>query len=187
MAGRGAGATVADAPENPVVVGRITKVHGVCGWVKVQSFTEPEKNIFGYSPWWVRREGRWQKLEVDGHRTAAKGWQCHLKDIDDRDVARSFCQQDIAVAESCLPELEEGEYYWHQLEGLQVFCNQQGQQVSLGRVTSILATGANDVLVVKGTAESIERRERLIPYSDQVILDIDLGAERIEVDWDPEF
>jgi 16S rRNA processing protein RimM len=57
----------------------------------------------------------------------------------------------------------------------------------LGIVSSLLETGANDVIVVKGDAESIDRRERLIPYSKQYVLNIDLGSQRIDVTWDPDF
>ena len=52
----------------------------------------------------------------------------------------------------------------------------------LGTVSHLFATGANDVLVVKG------ERERLIPFvRDGVVREIDLAAGAIVVDWDPEF
>ena len=57
----------------------------------------------------------------------------------------------------------------------------------IGVVTSLLETGANDVIVVKGDVESIDRRERLIPYLKQYVLKIDLDAQRIDVCWDPDF
>ena len=54
-------------------------------------------------------------------------------------------------------------------------------------MASLLETGANDVLVVRGDSESIDRRERLIPYSDSHILKVDLQMQRVEVNWDPDF
>ena len=58
----------------------------------------------------------------------------------------------------------------------------------LGKVTKLMATGSNDVLVVKGDQQSIDRRERLIPFlPDQVIASICLETGEIRVDWDPEF
>ena len=50
-----------------------------------------------------------------------------------------------------------------------------------------METGANDVLVVKGDKESLDREERLIPYTEQFVIRVDLEARKIEVDWDPEF
>ena len=50
-----------------------------------------------------------------------------------------------------------------------------------------MSTGANDVLVVRGDAESIDRNERLIPFISQTVLDVNLAERLIRVDWDPEF
>lgn len=171
-------------PIDPVIVGRITTVHGVKGWVKVHAFTDPVENITGYSPWWLKSAEGWQQLEVDQHRMSSKGLMVHLKGVDDRDVARQYCQRDIAVEKACLPALTEGEYYWHQLEGLAVVTT---QGVRLGTVSSLMETGANDVLVVNGDAQSLDRQERLIPYVEQFVLGVDLDAAKIEVDWDPDF
>jgi len=84
-------------PIDPVVVGRITAVHGVKGWVKIHSFTEPGGNIFDYQPWWLKIAGHWQKLKVTEQRSTAKGLMVHLAEIDDRDQARAYCQRDIYV------------------------------------------------------------------------------------------
>lgn len=180
------------APVDPVTVGRIVAVHGVRGWVKVQSATEPQDNILTYQPWWLCVAGHWQSFEVDAHRIVDKGLLCHLKGIDDRDVARGLCQQDIAVEKSSLPALAKDEYYWHQLQGMQVVSHWQGREVELGSVKELLATGANDVLVVAGGGSGGDSggknsRERLIPYIDQVVTDVDLATGRIDVEWDPDF
>ncbi|MBL4566865.1 MAG: ribosome maturation factor RimM [Porticoccus sp.] len=172
-------------PVDPVVVGRITAVHGIKGWVKVYSFTEHAENIFRYPPWWLKAKEGLRLIEIDEYRVTSKGLLVHIVGIDDRDVAKKLCQQDIVVKRSQFPGLEQGEYYWHQLEGLRVI-SRQGN-VQLGVVTGILETGANDVLEVKGDSESLDRQERLIPYTEQFVLSINLDAREIEVDWDPGF
>ena len=92
---------------------------------------------------------------------------------------------DIAIESSLLPALGEGDFYWSQLEKLEVLTE---SGVKLGKVSHLIATGANDVLVVKGQEGSVDRKERLIPYlPDQVIKDINLEEGTIRVDWDPEF
>lgn len=91
---------------------------------------------------------------------------------------------DIAVSRAELPSLEQGEYYWHQLEGLTV----ASRGAILGEVDHLLETGANDVLVVKPCEGSIDARERLIPWvRGHYVLSVDLDRGVIEVDWDPEF
>ena len=50
-----------------------------------------------------------------------------------------------------------------------------------------METGANDVLEVKGDVDSLDFKERLIPYIKDIVLSVNLESKRIEVDWDPEF
>ncbi|GGO78579.1 ribosome maturation factor RimM [Marinobacterium nitratireducens] len=168
-----------------VTLGKITSVYGVRGWVKVHSSTEPMESILDYSPWQLKIGGEWKNIVVESGKVHGKGLVAKLAGVDDREVARLYCGAEIAVDESALPQLEEGEYYWSQLEQLLVY-TLSGEL--LGRVDHLMETGANDVLVVRGTAESIDRRERLIPYlPDQVVREIDLEKGCIRVDWDPEF
>lgn len=173
--------------DNLVVVGRITAVHGVRGWLKIHSYTEPESNIFEYPPWRVQLATGWRELVVDEYRAVAKGFIAHIHGLDDRDLARAFCQRDIYASPTQFPALVEGEFYWHQLTGLQVYSQWAGTEYYLGRVSGLQETGANDILVVEAAPGSIDALERLIPYVDPVIVDIDLREGRLDVIWDPEF
>ena len=83
-----------------------------------------------------------------------------------------------------MPGLEEGDYYWYQLEGLTVK-NEQG--FNLGKIERLMETGANDVMVIVPTQESIDKLNRLIPYTTQVIQEIDLLGKKILVDWSEEY
>ena len=97
-------------------------------------------------------------------------------------------QADISVAADTLPNLSAGDYYWYQLEGLRVVSQFEEQTSDLGKVDHLIETGANDVLVVQGDQDSIDNKERLIPYIvGQTILNIDLDSGEIQVEWDPEF
>jgi 16S rRNA processing protein RimM len=176
-----------DIVQGTLIVGRISAVFGVRGWVKVMSFTEQTSKIFDYQPWLVDKEGRLESIQVDEWKNHGDGLVVRFKGIDDRDVARSWCLKDIRVDAALLPELSDSEFYWHQLENLVVYNHFKDTEERLGVVTSLLETGANDVIVVKGDVESIDLRERLIPYSKQYVLKIDLGAQRIDVTWDPDF
>ncbi|TBW57839.1 ribosome maturation factor RimM [Marinobacter halodurans] len=167
------------------VIGRITSVFGVKGWVKVYSYTAPMEGILEYRNWHVRQGGKRIRLEVSEGKRHGPGIVVRLKGVDDRDVARSYCGLDITVPTEDLPELPAGEYYWRQLEGLRV---ETPGGACLGVVKNLMETGANDVIVVRPTADSMDNRERLIPYlPDQVILRIDLDAGVMVADWDPEF
>lgn len=168
-----------------MILGKITAVYGVKGWVKIYSYTDPIENIFNYSPWRLKMNGSFKPIEVETGKRHGKGLIAKLSGVNDRDLAQTYCGFEIVADADQLPELDEGEYYWNQLQNLLVYT--ESDQL-LGKVSHLLETGANDVLVVKGTADSIDQKERLLPYlPDQVIKKIDLETGTIRVDWDPEF
>lgn len=170
---------------NVTVLGRITSVYGIKGWVKIYSHTLPMENILTYSPWLLRMAGQWRPVKVTASRQHGKGLIAKLDGVDSRDQAQRYCGLDIGVETSQLPALAEGEYYWSQLEKLAVY-TLSGEL--LGRVSHLIETGSNDVLIVRGNADSMDRRERMIPYlPDQVIKEINLETGTMRVDWDPEF
>ncbi|OUS09491.1 hypothetical protein A9Q90_03290 [Gammaproteobacteria bacterium 54_18_T64] len=176
-----------DKTSDYAVVARITGPHGIKGWVKVHSYTQPAENVFSYQPWRVKVDGCWRELEADSFRAQGKGTIAHLRGIDDRNEAEALSGTEIFVPRKQFDALEGGEHYWYQLEGLKVYSLVENVRVLLGEVSGFLETGANDVLVVKGVSDSIDRKERLIPYVDQFLLEVDIAAGEILVDWDPEF
>lgn len=159
-----------------VVVGRFGRVHGVRGDIHVISFTEPAHNILDYHPWLIEKNGQWQSVTIASTKLHNQEIIAHIKDCDDRDLAKRYTNKDIAVPQDALPKLNKQEYYWSELIDLTII-NQRGE--NLGQVTEILETGSNDVLVVKGSTE------HLIPYRKEVILKVDLGSNTITVDWEP--
>ena len=173
--------------QGTLIIGRITAVFGVRGWVKVMSYTEQPEKIFDYQPWLVDKHGGQQAIEVAEWKAHGDGLLARLKGIDDRDIAREWCQLDIRIGQEVLPDLQESDYYWHQLQGLVVYSHYGDSIQRLGKVSSMLETGANDVIVVTGDAESIDQNERLIPYAKQYVTNIDLDAQKIDVVWDPDF
>jgi 16S rRNA processing protein RimM len=162
-----------------VVLGRVSGLFGLQGWVRVFSHTEPREGIARYNPVFLQRKGEWQPFKIEAGRVHGAGVVLKFIDFDDRDQAATLVQSDIAVHRAQLPPLRPGEYYWADLEGLRVVTL---GGVELGVVDHLLATGANDVLVVKG------ERERLLPFvQGQVIVEIDFEQRLLRVDWDPDF
>lgn len=162
-----------------IVLGRISGLFGVQGWVKVFSYTEPRDRIAGYRPLYLRRSGDWRPIEVEHSRAHGKGVVLKFAGCGDRDAAARLINAELAIHREQLPDLQAGEYYWADLEGLQVI-NVDG--VELGRVEYLFDTGANDVVVVTG------ERQRLIPFlRDDVIKTIDLERGEMRVDWDADF
>ena len=167
------------------VIGQITSVFGVKGWLKVYSYTEPKEGILDYRDWTLVLNGKRIPAKLVDGRRQGQGIVVRLKGINDRDLARTYCGAEVRVSTAELPELPEGEFYWFQLEGLDVYTV---DDECLGKVHHLMETGSNDVLVVQATAGSIDQRERLIPYlPGEVVQNVDLDSKRMVVDWDPEF
>ncbi|MEO5623663.1 MAG: ribosome maturation factor RimM [Dokdonella sp.] len=166
--------------EKFVLLGKIVGVFGLRGELKLESYTEPRVQIFRYQPWLLRSASGDKSIDQCRGRTQGKGLVAELPGVLDRDAAAALVGAEIWVARSAMPQAKPDEYYWSDLEGVEVVT---GDGVSLGRVSHLIATGANDVLVVKDA-----KRERLIPFLlGQFVTRVDLDADRIEVDWDPDF
>lgn len=162
-----------------VTLGRIGAPYGVHGWVKVQSEARPPESILDVGRWSVETADGIRELAVVESQVRPRGIVVRLEGCEDRAAAAALRHARIAVPVEQLPAPREGEWYWHELIGLQV---ETVDGTILGRVDHLLETGANDVLVVRG------ERERLIPWIPaEVIRSVEPNAGRLVVDWDPAF
>ena len=166
--------------EKFVLLGKVVGVHGIRGELKLESYTEPRTQIFRYMPWRMKSAAGEKTIDGCHGRAQGKGIVAELPGVTDRDAAMALVGTEIWVARSALPKAKPGEYYWCDLEGLEVV-TVEGR--SLGTVSHLIATGANDVLVAKDA-----ERERLIPFLvGQFVTEVDLEIGRITVDWDVDF
>ena len=184
-----------DTVSEKIVLGRITGVYGLKGWVKVFSYTDPMESIVDFSPWFIRPEtgdaksrksSPWTKVTLKAGKRHAKTVIAKLEHCNDCDEAQAYIGSEIAIEQSQFEALRDNnDYYWRDLIGLRVI-NQQS--IELGIVTKLMETGANDVLVVTSEEAEAGSRERLIPWTLQrAIIAVDLEQGVIEVDWDPDF
>jgi 16S rRNA processing protein RimM len=170
-----------------ITIGKIVGALGIKGWVKVKSFTRPEENLLDHSQWFLVADANDQaaaprQVTLIDSRWQSKGWVAKLADCDDRNAAELLRGLLIQIPRQQLPVLSEQEYYWQDLVGLAV---EDVHGKRLGRVDSLMETGANDVLVV---VDAITQQRCLIPYlPQQVIKKIDLGAGLMLVDWDNDY
>ena len=174
-----------------VVMGRVVAPYGVYGWLKVIPDTEAFDGLFDYDTWWLGKGSEWRELEVETAKIHNDVILVKLAGINDRDAAFACKGKQIAVPRALLPEPDENEYYWSDLIGLRVK-NLQG--VDFGVITDVFETGANDVIVVKPETETSadktvkeKPQERLLPFIASVVLEVDLKAKTMLVDWDPDF
>lgn len=158
-----------------VLMGYVRGAFGVRGWVKIHTDTESADSLFDYPVWWLGRDGQWSSYRFEDGLVQPKSLAAKLEGVDSRELAEAMRGMQIAIPRSEFPDTAEDEYYWSDLIGLDVV-DKDGQR--FGQVAELMETGANDVLVVREG-----KREWLIPFVGQFVLDVNLAAKRITVDW----
>ena len=165
--------------DSPVILGHISGLFGVRGWVKIHSDTSPRENILSYKEWMLSQNGIGKSVRIRQGKRQGKGGIVQLEGFEDRTAAEVLIGAEISIQMDQLKPLEVNEYYWSDLMGCQVM-NQQ--QESLGEVVTMMETGANDVMVVKRQGS-----EQLIPFIEPWLLDVDIEKQCITVDWEADF
>ena len=160
-----------------VVLGRIGAPFGVQGWVKVNSYTDPPEGIADYGSWELVRAGHTERRTVLEWKRAGRAVAVRLEGVGSREAAQALTGCEVQVDRSELEPTAPGEYYWHDLMGLEAV-NREG--VPLGRVSEVLDLPAHPVLVLRG------ERERLVPLVPERVLAVDLEAGRLTLDWHPD-
>ena len=133
-----------------ILLGHVTGIYGLKGWIKVHSDTSPRENIVSYKQWWLEQGGNWRQVGISGGRPQGKTIVAQVNGITTPEQASQLIGAKIAVGRSTLPEATEGEYYWTDLIGMQVVT---ADGVVIGPVDRLFETGANDVAVVTDLRE----------------------------------
>lgn len=170
-------------------IGRVTGIHGLKGYLKVQSFAESISVFKAGMKLHVRSPGEktgvWH--EIVNASPYKKGLRLLLKDVDINDASDLVGKELLALRENFYNSksdsncgansesgLEEDTYFWEDLIGLSVVDLREGY---LGRIDSVMVTGSNDVFVVKGG-----KREVLVPGLKSVVLAVDMDKNEMKID-----
>ncbi len=156
-------------------MGRITAPFGVQGWIKIHPFTERIGSLSAFPQWWVSRNGNYHEARVAESAVHGQSLIARLEECRDREAAAALKGCEIALPRAALPVNAKGEYYWDDLLDCEVV---SVRGAPLGRLVKILETGGNAVLVVKG------EREHLLPFVENVVMEVDVSACRITVEWE---
>ncbi len=163
-----------------MLLGLVSGLFGVKGWIKVYSYSRPRLKIVEYKNWYLGDDFE-HPIRVEEGRPQKGGVVAKLEGINDRDAAVELLDRKIWIAGEQLTPLAKNEYYWYQLIGLEVL---DTEQKPLGSIKDLIETGANDVMIVRGEGKA----EHLIPYiQGQVVKSIDIESKRMVVDWDVDF
>jgi len=168
--------------DRKIILGKLGKPHGLKGFLYIKYFGDDPKSLLNYSEIYSQETslGIVDKIDNLKNRTII-----HISGINNRNSAELLRDKEIYVLEHQLLGLDNEEVYFYQLENLIV---KNKQDDILGLVDYIMPTGANDVIVVKPYKDSIDKKERLIPYlRPEVVENIDLEERRIIVIWPSDY
>ncbi len=160
-----------------VVLGRLAEAYGIRGWIRLHPYGDDPLDWRRIPVWHLGREGGpWREVELNGLKAHGDGLVVSFAGVADRTAAEALKGQLVGVPREALPETGGDEFYWADLLGLEVV-NEEG--AGLGKVAGLIETGANDVLQVVNDAGE----ERLLPFVDAVVLEVDKPAGVIRVAW----
>ena len=163
--------------DKKIYLGKITGVHGIKGWLKIQSLSSPPENILNYPLWIVNNQEQEDFYSVEQGRKHSNKIIVKLEKIDDRTKAESLINSKIKIRRSELPKLSNESHYWSDLEGLSVL---NSEEKLIGIVDSLIETGANDVMVVNTTKD----KRILIPFvMHEIIKEVSIELNYVKVDW----
>ena len=158
-----------------VLIGKIVGTHGLKGTSKIQSYAE-SLEIFksGTALLVISPDGSENRYEIDWIKPHSRGALLALKQITGCDQAKSLIGSELFIGKAELPKLETGAYYWFDLIGVNVYSSDDR---CIGRIDSIIETGANDVYVVKNADKEI-----LVPALESVVRSIDIESKIMRVE-----
>ncbi len=196
----------ASLPDDAVELGRFHGPYGVKGWIHVQAYSSDAEVLFKAKEWYLLPAAARSRpaaangkpmavpavmgptrVRVQGIKSHSDGIVAHLQGLDDRTLAESLKGVRIFVSRAAFPPAPDGEFYWVDLIGLKV-TNRQG--VDLGQVYDLMSTGPHSVLVLRFPLDTVDGQgegERMIPFVDAYIDEVDVAEGRIVADWQPDY
>lgn len=161
--------------QNRVAMGYIKGVFGIKGWLKIAANTEYSDSLLDYPEWHFTKDGKTVSVTLEAGKVVNGELQVKFEGIDDRDSAFSLRGYTIEIPREAFAPTEEDEYYWADLVGMTVV---NKDDTVLGKVSNLMETGANDILMIDG-----EHGQILIPFVSQYIETVDTGSKTITADW----
>lgn len=179
-------------PDDLVEVGYVSSAYGVRGWIKVQPHAQDASALLHARRWWLLAAVPGARaavepapavplvLKVAQSREHSGTVVAQPAGVADRNVAEALKGRRVWVRRQDFPPPEADEFYWVDLIGCAVV-NEQGE--ALGVVSDLIDNGVHQILQVAYALPDGKRDERLIPFVDAYLREVDVAGKRIVVDW----
>lgn len=160
------------SPEDLLLMGAVIRPHGLEGVLRIKSYAQSEQSFTRAKRVFLRPgSGEPREYEILSVRPHKGVLLMKLRGLNTLQEAEEFGGAEVLIKKDALGGREEGEYFWHELIGLEVYLS-GGEYV--GRIQHILPTGGNDIYVVREG-----EKEVLIPAIHDVVKEVDLRRGRM--------
>lgn len=157
---------------SPVLVAKIIKPHGIRGEVVLESWTDVEGRLENRPAFLLIEQGKvLREIQVESRRFIMGRPVFKFAGVSDRTQAESLRNMQLGIPEEELGDLPPNQYFIFQLVGMSVVLK-DGQEV--GKVSDVLPTEGGDLLELDNGS--------LVPFVDEICLDVDLEGKRIVID-----
>jgi 16S rRNA processing protein RimM len=158
--------------EELIPIGKIIGTHGIKGQMKLHSYSGNVESLGSARSVTLRSPaGNLHECTITSFKANSGKFIIGFQDFDDINLVQPFLGFEVCLKRGQLPKLDEDEYYWSDLIGLQVFTD---SGALLGKIADIFETGSSDIYVVQG-----KEREYLIPAIADVIKTVDPAGGKI--------
>jgi len=177
-------------PPDLVEMGRVVAAFGVQGWLKIKPHSSQPDVLLGTDTWWLQPPSALsgadpQPFAVRSSRMHAAFVLAHLHGVDDRDAAHALKGHSIWISRAAFPAPSLEEWYWVDLMGCQLYGQDSGQPVVLGKVAEVSDNGAHAMLHVQ--TAGAKQKTVLVPFVAKHVLAVDVAAKRIDTNWPVDF
>ena len=172
----------AQAPDDLAQVGYVAGAYGIAGAIRVTPFSADADALLNVKTWWLDKPGL-RSVTVRTAKMHGGDVVATLVGMPGRDAAEALKGAGVHISRAAFPALEEDEYYWSDLIGMDVV-NLEGE--ALGKVSDMMSNGPQSILRIAPVAEpetTAKAPERLVPFVDQFVKHVDLKAKKITLDW----
>jgi 16S rRNA processing protein RimM len=175
-------------PDDLIQVGYVSGAYGIRGGLRVTPHSPDADALLSVKTWWIDKPSL-RAVQVRSAKYHSGDVTATLVDLVGRDEAEALKGATVQVSRADFPELSEDEYYWTDLIGMDAV-NLEGE--ALGKVTDMMHNGAQSILritpVATAAAEPVGAKdaqvsERLVPFVDRFVKNVDQQARLITLDW----
>jgi 16S rRNA processing protein RimM len=164
-------------------VGHVTGAYGITGGIRVSPYSPDADALLQVKTWWLDKPAL-RPVQVRTARLHGGDVVATLVEVPDRSAAEALKGATVSIPRSEFPALPEDEYYWSDLIGMDTV-NLQGE--ALGKVTDMMHNGAQSILritpVPAQADTNAQAQERLVPFVDQFVKEVDVPGRKITLDW----